>query len=65
MFVNNILSNWEWDLYIHPCTQDLSSSPTGLYIYIYISKLKYVLCQLHFAQILAGEGEKTLFSSFQ
>ena len=20
----------------HPCTQDLSSSPTGLYIYIYI-----------------------------
>ena len=38
MFVNNILSNWEWD--------------------IYISKLKYVLCQLHFAQILAGEGEK-------
>ena len=37
MFVNNILSNWEWDI---------------------ISKLKYVLCQLHFTQILAGEGEK-------
>ena len=46
MFVNNILSNWEWNLNI--------------------SKLKYVLCQLYFAQILAGEGEKkTLFSSFQ
>ena len=38
MFVNNILSNWEWD--------------------IYISNLKYVLCQLHFVQILVGEGEK-------
>ena len=24
----------------------------------YISKLKYVLCQLRFAQILPGEGEK-------
>ena len=23
----------------HPCTQDLSSSPTGLYIYIYITQM--------------------------
>ena len=44
MFLNNILSNWEWDIYI---------------------KIEYVLCQLHYAQILAREGEKTLFSTFQ
>ena len=31
----------------------------------HISKLKYILRQLHFAHILAGEGEKTLFSTFQ
>ena len=25
----------------HPCTQDLSSSPTGLYIYIYITQMNW------------------------
>ena len=46
MFVNNILSNWEWNLYV--------------------SKLKYVLWQLYFAQILAGEGagEKNIIFEF-
>ena len=45
MFLNDILSNWEWDIYI---------------------KIELCIMPITFsAQILAGEGEKTLFSTFR